>query len=526
MTVVKSVVCPICGCVCDDLEVTVENNEIVKMKNGCAVCEAKMVHGYKSDERILKPMIRKDGKLGPASMDEAIQKAAQILTDAKYPLLFGWECCTSEAQCIGVELAEELGSALDNVCSICHGPSVMATQEAGIPTCTLGQVRHRADLIIYWGCNPWASHPRHVERYTAFTEGRFEKSEWMGYVQKVGAASGKKKLVAAARQGHIKYQPASRPQTCTVDAPPPAIHKMGRKMIVFDAIKTMTAEAADYFVQVEPNKDYEIIEALRCLINDQELDVDKVGGVPVEYLTEIADAMVNCEFGAIFFGLGLTATAGRFRNIEIAIKLTKDLNRKTKFVIMPMRGHFNITGANVAFAWQTGYPYAIDFSQGYPQYNPGEFTAIDLLKHGDNDATLVISSDPGAHFPKPSIQKMMTHPLIVINPDWNCTSRLGEVVFPTQWCGIECEGTAYRMDHVPIMLRKVVEPPPGILNDEQILRKILDEVRLIKSKKAGKATEKASQKTKHTSMKAEASQMAEILMKSDGKQRRQGLIKP
>ena len=76
MTEIKNVVCPICGCLCDDLEVTVENNEIVKMKNGCAVCEAKMVHGYKSEERILKPMIRKDGKLVPVTMDEAIKKAA------------------------------------------------------------------------------------------------------------------------------------------------------------------------------------------------------------------------------------------------------------------------------------------------------------------------------------------------------------------------------------------------------------------------------------------------------------------
>jgi formylmethanofuran dehydrogenase subunit B len=480
--VIKSVVCPICGCLCDDLEVTVENNEIVKMKNGCSVCEAKMVYGYKS-ERILKPMIRKDGKLLPVSMDEAIHKAAQILTDAKYPLLFGWECCTGEVQRMGVELAEELGAALDNVCSICHGPSVMATQEIGIPTATLGQIRHRADLIIYWASNPWSSHPRHVERYTMFPEGRFEESEWKGYVQKLKASAGRKKIAAVNRRGRIKYQPPPRPQTCTVEAPPQTIHKMGRKMIVFDVRKTMTAEAADYFVQVEPNKDYEIFEALRCLVSDQELDVDKVGGIPVEYLEEIADAMINCEFGAIFFGLGLTASRGRFRNVEIAIALTRDLNRKTKFVIMPMRGHFNIAGANIVFAWLTGYPYAIDFSLGYPRYNPGEFTTIDLLRRGDNDATLVIGGDPGAHFPKPAMQNMLKHPLITINPDMNCTSRLGDVVFPTQWCGIESEGTAYRMDHVPIMVRKVVEPPPGILSDEQILHKILAEVRAIKAKK-------------------------------------------
>lgn len=481
MSVVKSVICPICGCLCDDIEVTIENNKIVKMKNGCAVCESKMVGGYNDEERLLTPMMRKEGKLVPVSIDEAVHKAAQILTDAKYPLLFGWSSSTSEAQRIGVELAEELGSALDNTCSICHGPSVMATQEIGIPTCTLGQIRHRADLIIYWACDPWSAHPRHLERYTSFTEGRFEKSEWKSYMQKVKAASGKKKLAAAARVRHIKYQPPPRPQTCTVNEPPLTIGKPGRKMIVVDVRKTMTAEAADYFIQVEPNKDYEVLETLRALVKDQELDVDKVGGVPVSYLEEVADAMVNCEFGVIFFGLGLTSTVGRFRNIEIAISLTRDLNARTKFVIMPMRGHFNVTGANVVFAWQTGYPYAIDFSQGYPQYNPGEFTAIDLLKRGDCDATLVISSDPGAHFPKPAVQNMLKHPLIVIDPHMNCTSMLGDVVFPTQWCGIEYQGTAYRMDHVPIMLKKVVEPPKGILNDEQILTKILGEVRKIKA---------------------------------------------
>ena len=90
----------------------------------------------------------------------------------------------------------------------------MATQEIGIPTCTLGQIRHRADLIIYWACDPWSAHPRHLERYTSFTEGRFEKSEWKGYMQKVKAAAGKKKLDAASRRDtssislHLTLKPA------------------------------------------------------------------------------------------------------------------------------------------------------------------------------------------------------------------------------------------------------------------------------------------------------------------------------
>ncbi|MGD6806623.1 MAG: hypothetical protein ACQCN4_06655 [Candidatus Bathyarchaeia archaeon] len=44
------------------------------------------------------------------------------------------------------------------------------------------------------------------------------------------------------------------------------------------------------------------------------------------------------------------------------------------------------------------------YTEGYPQYNLGENTALDLLKHGDNDATLIISSAPDAHFPKVAVQ--------------------------------------------------------------------------------------------------------------------------
>lgn len=493
--VINNVVCPICGCLCDDLEVTIENNEIVKMKNGCAICEAKMVHGYKSEERILQPHIRKDGKLVPVSMDEAIKKAAQILTDAKSPHLFGWSSTVGEAQRIGVEMAEELGSTLDNCCSVCHGPSVMATQEIGIPAATLGQIRHRADLIIYWACNPWASHPRHVERYTAFTDGRFEGSEWKSYMNKMKAGASRKKMDIASKR-ISRVEASINPQVELNGPPPQTLQKPGRKMIVVDVRKTMSAEAADYFLQIEPNRDYDVIEALRCLVQDKELDVEKVGGVPVEYLKEIADAMMNCEFGVIYFGLGMTQSLGRFRNIEVAIALARDLNKKTKFIISPMRGHFNVTGANTVFAWQTGYPYAIDFSQGYPQYNPGENTCIDVLRHGDSDALMVIASDPGAHFPKAAMENMIKHPIITINPDWNAISRLGDVVFPTQWCGIEYEGSAYRMDSVPITLKKVVEPPKGILTDEELLTRILAEIRAIKVKR-GDPVEQAEVKIVH-----------------------------
>ncbi len=480
MSVVNSVTCPICGCLCDDIELTIENNEVVKVKNGCAVCEAKFL-GYKGEHRIHTPLIRKDGKLVPVSMDEAVHKAAEILANANYPILYGWSSTSCEAQRVGVELTEEVGGVMDNTAVVCHGPSILGVQEVGIPTCTLGQIRHRADLIIYWGCDPWSAHPRHLERYTSFAEGRFEKSDWKSYMQKLKAQAGQKKIQSAMRSGFVRTKPP-RPQSCLLGGNPPPIIKRGRKLIVIDVRKSMSAEMADYFIQVEPNKDYELMQAIRALVKDEELDVDKVAGVPVEYLREVADALVNAEFGVIFFGMGLTQSAGKFRNIEVAIQLIRDLNYRTKFAIMPMRGHFNVTGANIVSAWQSGYPYGVDFSLGYPRYNPGETTCTDVLMRGENDASLVIAADPGANFPKKAVENMVKHPLIVIDPHMNATAMLGDVVFPSAFVGIEAEGTAYRMDHVPLPLKKVVEPPKGILSDEEILRKILAEVRVIKQK--------------------------------------------
>jgi formylmethanofuran dehydrogenase subunit B len=482
LSIVKSVTCPICGCLCDDIELTVENNEVVKIKNGCAICESKFI-GYRGEHRIKTPLIRKDGKLVPVSMDEAVHAAAEVLANANYPILYGWSSTSCEAQRVGVELTEEVGGIMDNTAVVCHGPSILGVQEVGIPTCTLGQIRHRADLIIYWGCDPWSAHPRHLERYTSFTEGRFEKSEWKAYMQKLKAQAGQKKIRSAERSGFVKAKPA-RPQSCSIPGVPQTMSKSGRKLIVVDVRKSMSAEMADYFIQVEPNKDYELMQALRALVRDEELDVEKVAGVPVEYLKEVADALVNCEFGVIFFGMGLTQTAGKFRNIEVAISLVRDLNMRTKFLIMPMRGHFNVTGANVVSAWQSGYPYGVDFSLGYPRYNPGETTSMDVLLRGENDASLVIASDPGANFPKRAIENMVKHPLIVIDPHMNATAMLGDIVFPAAFVGIEVEGTAYRMDHVPLPLKKVVDPPEGILSDEKILKRILEEVRVIKSQNA------------------------------------------
>lgn len=478
MPVVKAVTCPVCGCLCDDIELTIENGQIVKVKNGCAMCESKFL-GCNSEHRILKPLVRKNGELVETSLEEAIEEAAGILARANYPILYGWSSTSCEATRIGLELAEEIGGVIDNTAVICHGPSILSVQEIGISSCTLGQIRHRADLVMYWGSNPWSAHPRHIERYTTFSEGRFQKSTWKRYLTKIKASAVKKRIESALRRVFFKKKTFVQPKKGL----PAAVFREGRKLIVVDVRKTKSAEVADYFMQVDPNKDYELLQALRVLIRDEEIDVDEVAGVPVEYLEEVADLMIRCNFGILFFGVGLTMSEGKLRNIDAALCLVRDLNMRTKFAIMPMRGHFNVTGANTVFTWQTGYPFAVDFSLGYPQYNPGETSVMDILLRKESDAALVIASDPVANFPRKAAEHLVKNPLIVIDPHMSPTTQMADVVFPSAFVGIETNGTAYRMDHVPLPLKKVVNPPTGVLPDEEILKRILSEIRKTKEKR-------------------------------------------
>jgi len=432
--VLTDIVCPFCGSLCDDGEIILEDEKIVETKNLCTIGTAKFMSSQ-NHHRITKPMIREKGELKETTFEKAIKKAAEILVKAERPLLYGWASTECDADRVGFELAEELNAVIDDTASVCHGPSTIAVEEVGLPGCTLGQVKNRADVIVYWGCNPAHAHPRHMARYTTFIRGFFRE------------------------QG-----------------------KKDRTLIVVDVRNTDTAKLADHFLQVKPGYDYELFDALRAAIKGQPIRGEDVGGVPVSKIQEVAQIMKNAGFGVIFFGLGLTMSRGKHRNIENAISLTIDLNKYAKWVIMAMRGHYNVAGFSIVGCWQTGYPFGIDFQRGYPYYNPGETTSNEILQKEETDAVLVIASDPVSHFPASSISYMAKLPVIAIEPHVNPTTEIASVILPPAIAGIECEGTAYRMDHVPIRLRKVIDAPEGCLPDKQILEALLAEVRKLKSK--------------------------------------------
>ncbi|MHA1556338.1 MAG: formylmethanofuran dehydrogenase subunit B [Candidatus Heimdallarchaeota archaeon] len=424
MKVVKDVVCPFCGSLCDDIEVVLDKGKIIEVKNACQLGAVKIA-GNEGGKRLLSPLIKIDGKFIPVSYDEAAVKAAEILLEAEFPIFYGFGSTEAEAHKESIILAEEAGAIWDHCPSVCHGPSVMGIQEIGLSGCTLGEIRNRSDLIIYLGCNPMEAHPRHMSRYTTFPRGYFREK---GFQE--------------------------------------------RTVVVIDIRFTETAKLANHFIQIEPDGDFEFISALRAILRGRELKEKVISGIPVEKIQQLAEIMKNAKHGVIFFGLGLATTKGKYRNVDAALSLVRDLNEHTKFYVMPLRGHYNVTGAQNVITWITGYPFAVSLARGFPQYNPGEFSMASVLSQKEADAAFIVASDPVGNSPRQVMNHFAQIPVIALDPYETPTTRLAEVVFPVTISGVESEGTAYRMDSVPLRLRKVKPGPKGILTDHQVLKKI------------------------------------------------------
>ena len=252
-------------------------------------------------------------------------------------------------------------------------------------------------------------------------------------------------------------------------------------MVLVDIRETLSAKAADIFLQIRPGKDFEVATTLRALIKNQRVDAAGVAetGLSVERLQEIADRMKRARFGVIFFGMGVSMTRGKHMNSGAILTLTAELNAFTKFVCMPMRGHGNVTGADVVLRWTTGYPFGISLSRGYPRFNPGEFSTVDLLVRGDNDAALILGADPGATMPQPGIEHLARIPTIVLDPKLTHTSRLARVHITTAVTGVSAPGTSYRMDEIPLPLRPALRSPYP--TDEEVIRRIRDAVKNLES---------------------------------------------
>jgi formylmethanofuran dehydrogenase subunit B len=418
-TTIVAVPCTVCGVVCDDLRVTVDGGRIVAAEGACDLSRPRLL-----GQNATSPAVAEIGG-EPAPLDEAIDRAADILRAARSPLLYGLSRSTTEGQRAAVELAEVLGGTIDTTAATGHAPSLTALQQVGESTCSLGEVRQRADLVIYWGCDPVTTHPRHIERY----------------------------------------------------APP----RPGRTTVVVDVRETATARFADVFVQLPPDRDWETLWQVRDLVQVERsrgsgpMPALAASGPLQSTARQLADLMLGARFGIVFFGGGLIQGPLAHRNVEALLQLITDLNDRTRFYARRMRRFGDIAGADSVLTWQTGYPFGVNFGRGFPRYNPGEFSAPAMLARREVDACLFVGSETSAEFPPAAIEHLGEIPVIALESPETRTMVPPTVRFTTAVYGVHRPGTAYRMDEIPIPLKVLL--PTEYPSDGEVLTRLLARVR-------------------------------------------------
>ena len=376
---------------------------------------------YESLDRSMRPPASINGSA--AEFEAAIEAAAQILNSSRNPLIYGLSRSSTEGQRAAVQLADRLGATIDTTASRCHGPSILALQHVGESTCSLGEIRNRCDLIVFWGSNPQLSHPRHFERYSVEPAGQF---------------------VPGGRQD--------------------------RTVVVVDVEPTVTSGQADHFLQVEPGRDFEAIWTLRALVQGIPIDEDRPCGAPLEQLRELAERMKTCRSGVVFFGLGLTRRENGHASVEALLRLVTDLNSHTRFYARRMRVPGDVTGADSVLCWQTGFPFAVNLARGYPRYGPGEYSANELLERRETDACLIVGSESIARLSPQALANLNELPTIVLDYPHVESSLRADVSFDTAIYGVHVPGTAYRMDETPIPLRSFLETT--LPTDGQVLSRL------------------------------------------------------
>ncbi len=305
--------CTVCGCVCDDLQVTFSGERVTHAEGACKLAQPWF-------DSLAQPVTRPAAIIDrrSTSLEHAVERAAEILRDSRAPLIWGLSRSSTAGQRAAVLLAEQIGATIDTTASVCHGPSIMAIQQVGESTSSLGEVRNRADFVVFWGADPAETHPRHFERYSVDAAGLFV--------------------------------PRGR---------------MDRTVIVIDSDETATSRLADVFLKIRPDADFEVIWALRQLLRGIDLPASFDVGVSAEQLQELAVRMSGCRYGAVFFGLGLAQRGIGHKNVEALLSLVDDLNDHTRFIARRLRIPGDVTGADAVLCWLTGFPFAVNLRAAF-----------------------------------------------------------------------------------------------------------------------------------------------------------------
>lgn len=361
---VKEIPCPFCSLLCDDLVIGTDGHQLELQANACD----KAVGLFASIENSTSyPEIK--GK--KVSLDDAISESVRILKRSKQPLISGLATDVNGVRS-ALALADRIGATVDHM----HGEgairNIRVLQDHGWMMTTMAEIKNRADLIIFAGTDAVSNYPRFFDRVVWNNSALFNKK---------------------TRERDIIY--------------------IGEKLDT--SAGKITGGKKPEYLSCKQDQIGEILSTLHALLNGTEIKTQTVAGNKITLLRTLAEKMKMAKYGVIVWAPGEL----NFPHAELTVKVISDLvkymNRETRFAGFALGGNDGGMSANSVCSWQSGYPLRVNFSNGYPEYDPYKFSTGKVLKRMEADSMMWISSfnssikPPNARIPRIILSSNMTH---------------------------------------------------------------------------------------------------------------------
>lgn len=408
----EHVTCLGCGCGCDDVTVTVREGRIVETSPACPIGRA-----WFGDGSVPWEVLRAGAS---AEMDAALTDAASVLVESQgRVLVYLGSDLTSQAQRAAVALADLLRGTVDSATSETAAAGLLAAQRRGRVTATLGEIRNRGDVFLFWGVDPGQRYPRFLSR---------------------------------------TLQPAG---SQVPDG------RSGRFVIAVNIGGDRGPAGADLTVSLEPSEEIAALSLMRAAVLDH-----PVRSVPASLAGAVGliGRLADARYAVLVHDAEPTSEPRSPLRAEGLIALAQALNGPTRAVLSSLRAGGNQPGSEAVLTWQTGYPFAVDHAQGHPRYMPGD-RGLDRLASGRFTAALVVGSANLGEVAAAALGGINT---VAIGPRASQAPFTTRVAIDTGVAGIHEAGTGYRMDEVPLSLRP---PLPGQRSALQTLQALTEAVR-------------------------------------------------
>jgi formylmethanofuran dehydrogenase subunit B len=372
---------------CDDLVLSVDGARVVHRERACHL--ANDYFDQLAAATGLGPTLQGQ----ECSLDQACAALANWVAEAEMPLMAGLGELSCEAIKLAIELADRHGMVIDATATPADRWGALSLQTVGSVTATWGEVAQRAQVVVYWAIDPDTTHPRLAERYTE---------------------------LPARLSPHSTRPP--------------------RYVVVVDDRDNATAPRADCHMHIAAGAHYASLAVLRALAAGLPLDAARVlqsTGVELAKWTTLSEQLAASDYGAVVYGKRLLDDGPHA--LSALTRLVTSLTANARWVAIAGGAAGNTTGAINLLTSQTGFPLAVDLTQGVPRYCPGEYDYCTQQQQRECDLVLHFSGVPVGLVARRQVGGQTQH-----------------LHIPLAQVGWDTAGTTYRSDGVALPRRPLV----------------------------------------------------------------------